>query len=163
MLIPMRLPVPGSNVFLITCCFFYLLFLFLLCCLPVSGCRVLLQHCCDARKRALPSSGHLGATGSFLLRHYLVIVFILSGIGCTLGIVSGLLLEKSFANLFAGLLPDKIVIGGQFFDVLEGIGLGVVVVSFFTFLPLSRIKNVKPAAVFRKERDNGLLSRGPIC
>ena len=102
----------------------------------------------------------LGATGSFLLRHYLVIVFILSGIGCTLGILSGLLLEKSFAGLFAGLLPDKIVIGGELFDVLEGVGLGAVVVSFFTFLPLSRIKNVKPAAVFRKESDNGLLSRG---
>ncbi len=102
----------------------------------------------------------LGATGSFLLRHYLVIVLILSGIGCTLGIVSGLLLEKSFTGLFAGLLPDKIVIGGDLFDVLEGIGLGLVVVSFFTFLPLSRIKNIKPAAVFRKESDNGLLSRG---
>ena len=102
----------------------------------------------------------LGATGSFLLRHYLVIVFILSGIGCTLGIVSGLLLEKSFSNLFAGLLPDKIILGGSVFDVLEGMGLGIVVVSFFTFLPLSRIKNVKPAAVFRKELDNGMHSRG---
>lgn len=102
----------------------------------------------------------LGATGSFLLRHYLLIVFILSGIGCTLGIVSGLLLEKSFSTLFAGLLPDKIVLGGSLFDVLEGIGLGIVVVSFFTFLPLSRIKNVKPAAVFRKESDNGMQSRG---
>ena len=66
----------------------------------------------------------LGATGSFLLRHYLVIVFILSGIGCILGILSGLLLEKSFTSLFAGLLPDKIVLGGSSFDVLEGMGLG---------------------------------------
>lgn len=102
----------------------------------------------------------LGATGSFLLRHYLVLVFLLSGIGCTLGIVSGLLLERSFATLFEGLLPEKIVLGGSFFDVLEGMGLGLVVVSFFTFLPLSRIKNVKPAAVFRKESDNGRQSRG---
>jgi putative ABC transport system permease protein len=102
----------------------------------------------------------LGATGAFLLRHYLVIVFILSGIGCMLGILSGLLLEKSFASLFAGLLPDTIVLRGSILDVLEGIGLGIVVVSFFTYLPLSRIKNVKPAAVFRKESDNGLLSRG---
>ena len=102
----------------------------------------------------------LGATGSFLLRHYLAVVFILSGIGCSLGIVSGLLLEKSFSTLFSGLLPDKIVLGGSLFDVLEGMGLGAVVVSFFTFLPLSRIKNVKPAAVFRKEAENGLQGRG---
>ncbi len=102
----------------------------------------------------------LGATGAFLLRHYLLLVFILSAIGCALGIASGLLLEKSFTRLFAGLLPDNIVLGGTIFDVLEGIGLGIVVVGFFTFLPLSRIKNIKPAAVFRKERDNGLPARG---
>jgi putative ABC transport system permease protein len=101
----------------------------------------------------------LGATGSFLLRHYLLIVLILSGIGCSLGVVSGLLLEKSFSHLFAGLLPDKIVLSGTLFDVLEGVGLGVIVVSFFTFLPLSRITNVKPAAVFRKDINNGLHSR----
>jgi len=101
----------------------------------------------------------LGATGSFLLGHYLAIVLFLSGIGCTLGIFSGLLLEKSFTSLFAGLLPDNIVLGGSLFDVLEGMGLGAIVVSFFTFLPLSRIKNVKPAAIFRKETDNGFKSR----
>jgi len=100
----------------------------------------------------------LGATGSFLLRHYLLIVLILSSVGCMLGIFSGLLLEKSFAGLFAGLLPDKIVLGGSLFDILEGVGLGIIVVSFFTFLPISRIKNVKPAAVFRKEIGNSLRS-----
>jgi len=101
----------------------------------------------------------LGATGSFLLRHYLVIVFILSGIGCGLGILSGLLLEKSFTSLFDGLLPDRIALGGTVLDVLEGIGLGLAVVSFFTYLPLSRIKNVKPAAIFRKEIDHRRQNR----
>ncbi len=98
----------------------------------------------------------LGATGPFLLRHYLLIVLILSGIGCILGVLSGLLLEKSFFNVFRDLLPDKIVLGWTFMDILEGVGLGVVVVSFFTFLPLSKITNVKPAAVFRKDIDSGL-------
>ncbi|MCP4339916.1 MAG: FtsX-like permease family protein [Desulfobulbaceae bacterium] len=121
-----------------------------------SSLAALLRH----KERSFAILRSLGATGSFLLRHYLVIVFILSGIGCTLGILSGLLLEKSFSSLFAGLLPDKIVLGGSIFDVLEGMGLGIVVVSFFTYLPLSRIKNVKPAAVFRKEKDNGNHSRG---
>lgn len=102
----------------------------------------------------------LGATGAFLLRHYLVIVFILSGIGCLFGVLSGLLLERSFASLFRGLLPDNIVLRGSVIDVLEGAGLGIVVVSFFTYLPLSRIKNIKPAAVFRKEADRGAASRG---
>ncbi len=102
----------------------------------------------------------LGATGSFLLRHYLVIILLLSTIGCILGITSGLLLEKSFSILFAGLLPEQIVLGGSLLEVLEGMLLGLVVVSFFTFLPLSRIKNIKPAAVFRKDNDNGRQGRG---
>ncbi|MGB3221317.1 MAG: FtsX-like permease family protein [Desulforhopalus sp.] len=111
------------------------------------------------KEKSLAILRSLGATGPFLLRHYLLIVFILSGIGCILGILSGLVLEKSFSNLFAGLLPDKIVLGGTLLDILEGVGLGIVVVSFFTFLPLSRITHVKPAAVFRKDNSNGLRTR----
>ena len=111
------------------------------------------------REKSFAILRSLGATGSFLLRHYLVIVFILSAIGCAIGILSGLLLEKNFSTLFGGLLPDNIVLGGSLADVLEGVGLGLVVVIFFTFLPLSRIKNVKPAAVFRKEIESGQTNR----
>ena len=44
----------------------------------------------------------LGATGWFLLRHYLVLVIILSLIGCGLGIFAGLLLKQSFTGLLSG-------------------------------------------------------------
>ena len=77
------------------------------------------------KERSFAILRSLGATSSFLLRHYLVIVFILSAIGCCLGILSGLLLEKGFSSLFAGLLPDKIVLGGSLTDVLEGMALGL--------------------------------------
>ncbi len=112
------------------------------------------------KERSFAILRSLGATGSFLLRHYLVIVFILSGIGSSIGILSGLFLEKSFSSLFGGLLPDNIVLGASIRDVLEGLALGSVVVSFFTFLPLSSIKEIKPAAVFRKE--TGREYRRPV-
>jgi putative ABC transport system permease protein len=95
----------------------------------------------------------LGGTDRFLLNHYLLLVAILSGIGMSLGIVAGLLVEKSFVYLFSGLLPPNIIPGGSIGDVLEGILLGIVVVSFFTCLPLARMRNIRPVAVFRK--DNG--------
>lgn len=101
----------------------------------------------------------LGATGWFLLRHYLVLVLFLSAIGCGLGIVTGLLLKQSFSGLLAGLLPENIVLGASLWDVLEGMGLGLAVVSFFTFLPLSGIEDVKPVAIFRKELRPGLKRR----
>lgn len=94
----------------------------------------------------------LGATDNFLIRHYLMLVCILSGIGMTLGIICGLLVEKSFVFLFSGLLPPNIVPGGTVADVFEGMVLGIVVVSFFTCLPLARIRNIRPMAVFRKEK-----------
>ncbi|EKD39990.1 MAG: hypothetical protein ACD_75C00214G0003, partial [uncultured bacterium] len=98
----------------------------------------------------------LGATGWFLLNHYLVLVIFLSLIGCGLGILSGLILKQSFSGLLAGLLPENIVLGASPADIVEGMGLGLVVVSFFTFLPLSGIEDIKPAAIFRKERGVGL-------
>ena len=93
----------------------------------------------------------LGATGGFLLLHYLLLVVVLGAIGCGLGIAAGLLLKESFTGLLAGLLPENIVLGASVPDILEGMGLGFVVVCFFTFLPLSTIEDVKPAAIFRKE------------
>ncbi|MFH0783046.1 MAG: FtsX-like permease family protein [Pseudomonadota bacterium] len=101
----------------------------------------------------------LGATGWFLLRHSLVLVLLLSVIGSGLGILAGLLLKQSFASLLAGLLPENIMLGASLWDVLQGMGLGLVVVSFFTFLPLSTIEDIKPAAIFRKETRSGLKRR----
>ncbi|MDK9708907.1 MAG: ABC transporter permease [Desulforhopalus sp.] len=98
----------------------------------------------------------LGATSGFLLGHYLLLVLFLSVIGSSLGIVAGLLVKQSFTGLLAGLLPENIALGVSFRDLLEGLGLGLVVVAFFTFLPLSGIEGVKPSAIFRKEAGAGL-------
>ncbi len=97
----------------------------------------------------------LGATGGYLLRHYLALVLLLGAVGCGLGILAGLLLKQSFTGLLAGLLPENIVLGASLFDVVEGMGLGLAVVIFFTFLPLRGIEDVKPATIFRKESGGG--------
>ena len=99
----------------------------------------------------------LGATGRFLLRHYLVLVICLSLLGCGLGVLAGLVMKQSLAGLLAGFLPDNLALGVSLTDLVEGIALGLVVVSFFTFLPLGIIADVKPAAIFRKERVGGLI------
>lgn len=93
----------------------------------------------------------LGANRSFILRHYLLIVLLLSTFGCSLGIVSGLLLERSFDSLFSGLLPDNIVLGASVWDIVEGTALGLAVVCFYTLLPLAGIRNIKPKTVFSGE------------
>ncbi|OGR18111.1 MAG: hypothetical protein A2X81_16350 [Desulfobacterales bacterium GWB2_56_26] len=98
----------------------------------------------------------LGATGRFLLQHYLVLVVGLSLLGCGLGVFAGLVMKQSLAGLLAGFLPENMALGVSLTDLVEGMALGLVVVCFFTFLPIGIIADVKPAAIFRKERVGGL-------
>jgi len=92
-----------------------------------------------------------GATGSYILRHYLLFVLILSAIGTTLGIVSGLLLKSYLSVLFSAFLPPDIALRSSGADLLEGVIAGLMVVLFFTFLPLWRLNNIKPVVIFRSE------------
>jgi putative ABC transport system permease protein len=103
------------------------------------------------KERSIAITKALGADNRFLLRHYLVIVLILGLAGSGLGILAGIALERFLPTLFAGLIPvaGTLKISGR--DIAEGFVVGLVVVSLFTFLPLSRLQNVKPVAIFRNE------------
>ncbi len=97
----------------------------------------------------------LGATRVFLYRQYLVMVLFLGFVGSALGSLCGILLERFLPLLFAGLLPagSRSYISGM--DIVGGMGLGLIVVIFFTFLPLSRLNRVKPSVIFRGEGESG--------
>lgn len=92
-----------------------------------------------------------GATGAYLLRHYLLFVLILSAVGTALGIVAGLLVKGYLSVLFSDFLPQDIVFRASIADLSEGVVIGLMVVLFFTFLPLWRINNIKPVVIFRSE------------
>lgn len=103
------------------------------------------------REQSLAIIRSLGATGGFIYAHYLVLVLILCVVGCSLGIFAGLLLEKNFQFLFQGILPPGIELGGSAADIAEGLVIGLTAALFFTFLPLMRLRDIKPAAIFRRE------------
>lgn len=92
-----------------------------------------------------------GATGAYLLRHYLLFVLILSAVGTALGIVAGLLVKGYLSVLFSDFLPQDIAFRASIADLSEGVVIGLMVVLFFTFLPLWRINNIKPVVIFRSE------------
>jgi putative ABC transport system permease protein len=96
-----------------------------------------------------------GATRGFLYRHYLTMAIVLGLIGSLFGSLAGMLLERFLPLLFAGLLPPGSGSGPAAVDLLEGLALGLVVVMFFTFLPLARLSRVKPGAIFRRGEENG--------
>lgn len=94
----------------------------------------------------------VGATSHFFTRHYMIILSILGLLGTLLGLLTGFVLQKALNALFAGILPPNIALIISWKVVFEGLCLGVLVVGLFSFIPLHRLKNIKPIAIFRKER-----------
>ena len=93
----------------------------------------------------------IGATSRFFTHHYIVILSILGFGGTLLGLIGGLLLQNTLNVLFVGFVPRNVQLHISWQAVIQGLGLGVLVVGLYSFLPLYRLKDVKPVAVFRKE------------
>ncbi len=95
----------------------------------------------------------VGARSNFVTRHYIVILAILGLGGTILGLLSGLILQNALDVLFKGLIPENVTLQISWKAVLEGICLGVLVVGLFSFIPLHRLKDIKPVIILRKERN----------
>ncbi len=93
----------------------------------------------------------IGATSRFFTRHYMVILSILGLGGTMLGFLGGLFLQNALNILFVGFVPRNVELHISWQSVIQGLGLGVMVVGLYSFLPLYRLKDIKPVAVFRKE------------
>ncbi|UCF90418.1 MAG: FtsX-like permease family protein [Desulfobacterales bacterium] len=93
----------------------------------------------------------VGATGSFFTRHYVVVLVALGLSGTIIGLLGGYLLQVIMGLLLGDFLPEnvKLIITGP--EILRSLGLGVVVVAMFSFLPLYRLRDLKPISIFRKE------------
>ena len=94
----------------------------------------------------------VGATNRFICSHFIVMIILLGTAGTLLGLGLSFLLQLYFPTLFAGILPANVNLEIAWDAVFEGLGLGIAVVGLFSFLPLRRVRNLKPAAIFRKER-----------
>lgn len=96
----------------------------------------------------------VGARSNFVTRHYIIILTILGLAGTILGLFSGLFLQRVLDVLFKDLLPESVTLIIPWKAALEGLCLGVLVVGLFSFIPLHRLKDIKPAIIFRKDRIN---------
>jgi putative ABC transport system permease protein len=94
----------------------------------------------------------VGARSNFVIRHYIVVLAILGLAGTILGLLSGLVLQNALDALFKDFLPENVTLQISWKAVLEGICLGVLVVSLFSFIPLHRLKEIKPVIILRKEK-----------
>ena len=98
----------------------------------------------------------VGATNTYITRHYILIVFILGAIGTALGISAGIGIQYALARMLATILPPDMQLSIAWTGVLEGICLGFIVVFMFSFLPLYRLKGMRPVMILRKEKISNL-------
>jgi putative ABC transport system permease protein len=94
----------------------------------------------------------VGAKSWFVTRQFIFILALLGLTGTVLGLLAGLILQNALDVLFKGLLPENVTLIISWVAVLEGFCLGVLVVGLFSFIPLHRLKDIKPVIIFRKER-----------
>jgi putative ABC transport system permease protein len=107
------------------------------------------------QERTIAVMKAVGAGSSFIIRNYFALVAVLGLIGTLIGLGASFLLERLLPGLFQGLLPANIDLAISPTAVAEGVVLGCVVVVLFTIIPLLRLKEVKPRAIFGKAEREG--------
>jgi putative ABC transport system permease protein len=93
----------------------------------------------------------IGATSQFFTRHFIIVLSLMGLIGTALGLLAGFVLQYFLHVLFVGLLPPNVKLIISAGAMLEGICLGVLVVGLFSFLPLHRLRDIRPVSILRKE------------
>ena len=104
----------------------------------------------------------LGARGSFIFRNYLLLVLALGLSGALAGLALGVGLERLLLHLAGNLLPRETSLLLSWPALLRALATGLLVVTVFCLLPLWRLKNVRPAAVFTGQPVSGGGKLAPV-
>lgn len=108
----------------------------------------------NEKKNTIAIFKTVGATNRYITIHFMLIVFILGMIGILLGFFTGYLMQHGLAVMLDTFLPENLTISLSWTGILEGVFLGLCVISLFAFIPLYRIKDTKPIMILRKEKSN---------
>lgn len=109
----------------------------------------------------------VGADSATVVRTYVVQALGLGLLGSLAGLLLGILLQRVLPPLLAGAfvtdLLDQLGASTELSAVsigplLKGGALGVLATLLFTFWPLLRIREIKPAAIFRREVESDAVS-----
>ncbi|WP_373499270.1 ABC transporter permease [Desulfococcus sp.] len=102
----------------------------------------------------------LGGTGRFVTLNYLTLVALFGTAGTLIGLALGSLLQHGLFLLWGDLLPKGSETGLSGATIVQGALLGSLTVVLFAFLPIHRIRDVRPNRVFRKAA--AAAKKGPV-
>jgi putative ABC transport system permease protein len=105
----------------------------------------------NEKQRTIAIMKTMGATHRQVIRHFMPVVVVLTLLGTVLGISIGIILQLGLARLLSSFFPPDMPFTVAWIGILESMALGIVVVALFTFVPLFRLKEMRPVVIFRKE------------
>ncbi len=93
----------------------------------------------------------VGATSRFVTTNFLIVIALLALVGTALGLIGGLALQQLFPLLLGNFLPPDVQITISPLVIGQSLLLSAVVVAIFTYLPVDRLKELRPSFILRKE------------
>jgi len=111
------------------------------------------------QERTIAVMKALGARSRFIIGHFLAVTLTLGLVGTVAGLAGAFALQGFLPRLFSGLIPAQVTLQVSGTAIVQGMLIGLLVVLLFTALPLYRLKEVKPRAIFGKEETVTLWNR----
>ncbi len=105
----------------------------------------------NEKQRTIAIMKTIGATHRQIIRHFMPVVVLLVLLGTVLGISTGIILQQGLARLLNVFFPPDMPFAVAWIGIFESMALGVAVVALFTFIPLFRLREIRPVVIFRKE------------
>ena len=105
----------------------------------------------DEKQRTIAIMKTIGATYRQITRHFMPVVILPALVGTVLGLTAGIIFQQGLARLLSAFFPPDMPFTVAWNGIFESMALGVAVVALFTFVPLYRLREIRPVAIFRKE------------
>jgi putative ABC transport system permease protein len=97
----------------------------------------------------------LGARSRQIVRIYVAQTFMLGLAGGLAGMVVGMAIERVFPSLIARFFQVEVTGSLDWMAAAESLAIGLLATLLFTLPPLASIRNIRPAAIFRREMAEG--------
>jgi putative ABC transport system permease protein len=80
----------------------------------------------------------------------MLMVFMLGALGTGVGILAGVAVQGGLAWMMTPFLPERLDLTLSWTGVAEALLLGFAVVTLFSFLPLYRLREMRPMVIFNR-------------
>ena len=104
----------------------------------------------NEKQRTIAVMKTVGASGRFINTHFMLMVLVLGAAGTGVGILAGAAVQGGLAWMLGPLLPEGLNLTIAWSGVAEAVMLGLTVVALFSFLPLYRLREMRPVAIFNR-------------